>query len=103
MDINTLSRQIKGAVYLPNRWWKKTSRRIKLFSQKTYPGLNGRLHPKDAMFHGVEHYIQVGQDAVRNIEQALRIANRSWHDLNEVLDIPSGHGRVLRQLVEKMP
>ncbi|HVX51514.1 MAG TPA: class I SAM-dependent methyltransferase [Chitinophagaceae bacterium] len=66
-------------------------------------GLNGKISYKDAMFDNITHYIAVGESAMVNIENALKASGKTFASLNEVLDIPSGHGRVLRLLVTKVP
>lgn len=48
-----------------------------------------------------EHYFSVGQSAVRCIKLALLTAGR--HDVRRVLDLPCGHGRVLRTLKAAFP
>jgi hypothetical protein len=55
------------------------------------------------MFHGdIDQYISVGHNAVRNIEESLKVANLSLRDMHSILDMPSGHGRVLRSLISKV-
>ncbi len=66
--------------------------------------LNGRITYKDMMYAGdLSHYLKVGDSAMDNIEQALSAAGRTFDSLNEVLDMPCGHGRVLRLLATKVP
>lgn len=69
----------------------------------SYPNVRGRIHVRDDMlirdpFDKADHYVQVGQEAVDNMEQCLRRANRSFSDLEACLDLPCGYGRVLRNL-----
>ncbi len=69
----------------------------------SYPGLNGRISYKDTMFNGdISHYMKVGDSAIENIENALKVSNRTFASLKEVLDMPSGHGRILRLLATKV-
>lgn len=66
--------------------------------------LNGRIIYRDMMYAGdISHYISVGNSAMENIEQALRAAGRTFDSLNQVMDMPCGHGRVLRLLATKVP
>ena len=93
-----------------NRWLNNmlTSRRLANRKKKygeyvTDARLNGRITYKDMMYAGdLSHYIKVGNSAIENIEEALRAANRSFDSLNAVLDMPCGHGRVLRLLATKV-
>jgi len=82
---------------------KSFYRKVKYLKFNNYPGLNGRISPRDAMFTGnIEHYMSVGNSAIENIETALKAANINFDSLNAVLDMPSGYGRVLRLLVTKV-
>lgn len=47
------------------------------------------------------HYFTVGLSAMRAVEEALRRANLS--SVGRVLDLPCGHGRVLRFLARRFP
>ena len=54
----------------------------------------------DAMFSGdIHHYLRVGADAARIIEFNVV----SLLDVASVLDLPCGHGRVLRHLIRLFP
>lgn len=65
-------------------------------------GVSGRISHRDGMYGGaVEHYYGVGLSAVHCIEAALAAAGRS--DPAVVLDLPCGHGRVLRALQARWP
>ena len=44
------------------------------------------------------HYIGVGASAMKNIEDSLAAAGRSFADIRSCLDMASGYGRVLRLL-----
>jgi SAM-dependent methyltransferase len=66
-----------------------------------------RIHSHDGMyvpFRG-EHYLRVGLSALTCIEQALRAsaAHRRNGAVQTVLDLPCGHGRVLRFLRQRFP
>ena len=60
--------------------------------------------PEDEMFAGNrEHYFGVGDSALRCIELALLAAQKSPRDVKRILDLPCGHGRVLRTLRAAFP
>jgi SAM-dependent methyltransferase len=82
---------------------KKFYRKIKNGKYITHPGLIGRISYMDTMFVGdINHYIAVANSAMENIDQALKASNKTFDSLKEVLDLPSGHGRVLRLLTTKV-
>lgn len=93
---------------LINKMYRKLvylNRSIKSGKYNKNPQLLGKISPNDGMFYmdeNVEHYISVGVSAIQNIEEALKLGNKQFEDLNSVLDIPCGHGRVLRHLVKKI-
>lgn len=59
------------------------------------------IDPQDEMFAGNEfHYFSVGQSALKNILIALLSVKIQ---LNSILDLPCGHGRVLRYIAAKFP
>jgi SAM-dependent methyltransferase len=61
-----------------------------------------RVSPRDTMYTGDgAHYFKVGLSAMRVLEEALRRANLKH--AGHVLDLPCGHGRVLRFLVRRFP
>jgi SAM-dependent methyltransferase len=47
-------------------------------------------------------YNRVGQSACSKIEEVLRLTDRSFEDIEELLDFGSGYGRVTRALVQKV-
>ncbi len=60
------------------------------------------ISPNDGMYKGDgKHYFSVGLSAMRCIDQAMAFAN--IHDPQRILDLPGGHGRVLRFLVHRFP
>ncbi len=60
------------------------------------------ISPRDAMFHGnYDHYYAVGQSAVLNIRCALQLSQAP--PPTRILDLPCGHGRVLRALRAEYP
>lgn len=66
------------------------------------PRPDDRIGPDDEMFAGnLEHYMGVGESAMCSILAALQAAGRERCDC--ILDLPSGHGRVLRWLRATFP
>lgn len=60
------------------------------------------ISERDGMFAGNrEHYFSVGRSALRAVGLALLAADRP--DPRRILDLPSGHGRVLRMLRAAWP
>jgi len=64
-----------------------------------------RVSPAERMLGagGREHYFRVGQSALECIQKALDIASISPHRIKRILDLPCGHGRVLRYLKAAFP
>jgi SAM-dependent methyltransferase len=61
-----------------------------------------RVSARDAMYgSGGSHYWRVGLSALRCIEEAL--AHAGSPPINRLLDLPCGHGRVLRWLAARFP
>lgn len=64
--------------------------------------VSNRISPRDTMYDGDGwHYFSVGLSAVECIEKAMAAAKLS--EVKSVLDLPCGHGRVLRALKPKFP
>ena len=64
-----------------------------------------RVHDKDTMYNkygGALHYLLVGLSANRCINQALKSVQKEL-SINNILDFPCGHGRVLRYLKANYP
>jgi SAM-dependent methyltransferase len=62
------------------------------------------ISPNDEMFSGDEsHYFSVGESALESIELALLAARRSKSSIRRILDMPCGHGRVLRYVKAAFP
>jgi SAM-dependent methyltransferase len=61
------------------------------------------ISPNDEMFQGGnrEHYFHVGKSALECIHLALQSARKT--NVKSVLDLPCGHGRVLRILRDEFP
>lgn len=64
--------------------------------------VDSRISPGDGMYTGDgAHYYGVGLSAIRCIEEAITSAQPG--SVNRILDLPCGHGRVLRFLVRRFP
>ena len=64
--------------------------------------IESRISPNDGMYKGDgNHYFGVGLSAIECIDAALSAANVK--DPQKILDLPCGHGRVLRFLVHRFP
>ncbi|MBC7930770.1 MAG: class I SAM-dependent methyltransferase [Rubrivivax sp.] len=62
----------------------------------------GAIHYNDGMYTGDSvRYYRVGLSAIRSIDEAVRRA--SLKDVRNILDLPSGGGRVLRYLPVRFP
>lgn len=71
-------------------------------------GIEGRLHFDDRMFDplepkAVQYYLQAGRSAVEALSRALESVGRDLASVERCLDLGSGHGRVMRHLVEEIP
>jgi len=76
----------------------------RLFEPNT-EGVICDISPNDQMFHNDEesHYLSVGQSALRCIKLAMLSAGKDSADMQTILDLPCGHGRVLRTLRSAFP
>jgi|CXWL01.1.fsa_nt_gi SAM-dependent methyltransferase len=69
-----------------------------------YLGVGREISPRDEMFFGNEtHYFAVGESALHCIEAALLAARRKNISIRKILDLPCGHGRVMRFLKKAFP
>jgi SAM-dependent methyltransferase len=67
-------------------------------------GVERRIAPGDGMNQGdEEHYFDVGESALHCLEAALFAARRHRSGIRRILDLPCGHGRVLRFLRKAFP
>jgi len=65
-------------------------------------GVESRISPRDTMYAGDgAHYFKVGLSAMSAVEEAIERAKLL--KVERVLDLPCGHGRVLRFLVGRFP
>ncbi len=78
-----------------------TSQLIELVSMK----VNRVIHPADGMYReGREsEYFGVGQSAINCIRLALLANSKTSDDVQSILDLPCGYGRVLRMLQAEFP
>lgn len=64
--------------------------------------VSSRIYYREGMFNGDSvHYYKVGLSAIRCIDEALERVNLK--QMQTILDLPSGGGRVLRFLVHRFP
>lgn len=67
-------------------------------------GVVQEIAVRDEMFTGNrEHYLEVGESALRCVETALMAAQRPRSTVKRILDLPCGHGRVMRFLRQAFP
>ena len=67
-------------------------------------GVNQTIAADDGMFVGNGiHYFDVGESALHGIETALFAARRQKSTIKRILDLPCGHGRVMRFLRKAFP
>lgn len=62
------------------------------------------ISPADDMFvSSSKHYFEVGQSALRMVKLAMLASGKAPDEIKQVLDLPSGYGRVLRTLRAAFP
>lgn len=62
------------------------------------------IAPDDEMLTGnLAHYFGAGESALHNIESALAMSRRPRVSIGRILDLPCGHGRVMRFLRRAFP
>ena len=67
-------------------------------------GVNRNISSGDEMFTGNQtHYFDVGESALHVIQTALFAARRNKSAIRRILDLPCGHGRVMRFLRKGFP
>jgi len=67
-------------------------------------GVCREIFPGDEMFLGnPDHYFEVGMSALHCVETALFAARRQKACIKSILDLPCGHGRVMRFLKKAFP
>lgn len=75
---------------------------------RVVPGIYGRVHKFDFMIAGdhqeaVDAYNRIGSLACQQVEEALRLTNRTNQQISSLLDFGSGYGRVTRVFVQRFP
>lgn len=66
--------------------------------------LNVRLSIDDGMYsNNGNYYLKCGQDALRLIQQCMKIAGKNKNEVSQVLDYGCGYGRVTRWLAAEFP
>ncbi len=63
------------------------------------------ISPNDFMYNKKfpNHYFEVGKSALESIKIALQLSGKKINEINNILDLPCGHGRVLRFLKSYFP
>jgi SAM-dependent methyltransferase len=75
---------------------------LRLLMEQEPDGLIEEISPRDGMFVGNrEHYFEVAQSALECARLALIAAGKD--EVQSILDLPCGHGRVLRKLKAAFP
>jgi SAM-dependent methyltransferase len=63
-----------------------------------------QISPNDRMFQGsADHYFGVGRSVLGVIGHSLAAAHKPVADVKRILDLPCGHGRILRYLQAAFP
>jgi SAM-dependent methyltransferase len=75
---------------------------------RSVPGIAGRVHFNDFMLtslspEDVEGYRGGARQFVNILGRSLNEAGRSWSDVEAALDIGCGYGRIVRELLVKLP
>ena len=72
--------------------------------EKSGETLITEISPNDEMYAGnTAHYFSVGQSALDCIKSALLVSGNEPEKIKSILDLPCGHGRVLRALKASFP
>jgi SAM-dependent methyltransferase len=74
-----------------------------ILGARPVPGIHGRVHYNDFMFEGTETYLQGTKSAISIIEEALDSCHRDLDSISSCLEIGSGYGRLIRQMVQLIP
>jgi len=71
---------------------------------KLFDNIDKIISPDDNMFQGnQDHYYYVGYSGIKCIDNALTMIGKDPFTIKTILDIPSGHGRVLRWIIAAFP
>ena len=112
---NPISRRIRARLGRVRRWLRSRPLRTERQRERLLGAtdltadqrsllrlIDSRISPNDGMYRGDgDHYFRVGLSAIHCIEQALRAAKID--KITDALDLPCGHGRVLRFLLSRFP
>ncbi len=92
-------------MYNLREWFeKKTISEIVALLYRKGSDVIQEISPNDQMFvFGKEHYFHVGESALQCIKIAVLAAGKDFTDIKNILDLPCGHGRVLRMLKVAFP
>lgn len=75
-----------------------------VFGARRVPGVSGRVHFNDLMFAmGGAHYAASGKEVVRILGESLKRCGRDFSSVSSCLEIGSGYGRIVRELVKALP
>ena len=72
--------------------------------ERPVPGVSEQISPAEKMnASNKPYYFWVGQSAVQLLRLALTMANKDEATVKHILDMPCGHGRVLRAIRAQFP
>ncbi|MCC6415002.1 MAG: class I SAM-dependent methyltransferase [Opitutaceae bacterium] len=75
-----------------------------IYGHDALKGVSREIAPGDEMCKGdLEHYFGAGVSALRAVEAALIASGRPRETISRILDLPCGHGRVMRFLRRAFP
>lgn len=82
--------------------WLMGNGELGLAQRQLLDGASSHISPRDTMYNGDgAHYFRVGLSAAECINAAVAAAQ--LHNVKAILDLPCGHGRVLRVLKRQFP
>ena len=62
------------------------------------------IYPQDGSYNGnIDSYLLAGQTAIDSIQKAMKLTNQNISMVKNILDFPSGGGRILRHLKVNFP
>jgi SAM-dependent methyltransferase len=80
----------------------------RLLGARVLPGIPGRVHYNDFMLKSsrpeeIADYRRCAEEFIETLQRALARCGRGWDDLDGVMEIGCGYGRIVRQLISKVP
>lgn len=102
--LGTVHRRLRSLPFRTHKQWRRLMEDPALGpnDRRLLGQVESRISPGDGMYAGSgAHYFKVGLSAVRCIEAAIDVAKLA--SVKQALDLPCGHGRVLRFLVKRFP